>query len=142
MTEEKEFVVPEGVGPHEARELEMLLLGSKPMAMFSDEKAWGFDFGEARFDKHVESGELVKVSEIAEPGKDGIALRQVYYARPEAAWRIPVIQALIRQPYPRDADEAAAVEEITGKLLGYSDQEIQAFFHWRERSRENLQSNK
>jgi len=142
MTKDDEFSVPDGVGPHEERELEMLLAGSKPLAMFSDEKAWGFDFGEVRFDKHVESGELVKASEMGEPGKDGIALRRVYYARPEAAWRIPVLQALIREPYPRDADEAAAVEELTGKLLGYSDQEIQAFLRWRGCSQERLQPGK
>ena len=121
---------PEGVGPHEERELELMLAGAKPMAKFVDEKAWGYDFGEENFDKQVATGDLIKREEVCDFPKMEFPTRYVYYARPEEAWRIPVIHALQVEHLKSDERETPAQAEITGKLLGYSDDEIQVYIRW------------
>jgi len=129
-----EFWVPKGVGPHEERELDMLLAGTKPLAMFSDEKAWGYDFGEEEFDKYVATGDLIKQAEVYDFPRMEIPMRCVYYARPEEAWRLAVIHALTAEVHSVGHETNLQIS-ITGELLGYTDQEIDVFIGWVHRDK-------
>jgi len=120
------------VGPHEGRELELMLAGTKPLAMFIEVlPAEAGLIPEAAFAPHVRSGRLV-MREIITPASgvpdcpEGLSVRHVLYALPEEAWRIEAmllvcgVAASIRR-----WDEG--LERVTGKLLGYEDWQIDAF---------------
>jgi hypothetical protein len=83
------LVLPDGVGPHEGRELELLLSGSKPMAMFYEADTFPVSalYPEEQFMAHVQSDVLVRRDEFYR-GEDGVSVHYVYYALPIEAWRI------------------------------------------------------
>ena len=47
---------PPGVGPHEGKELDLMLAGTKPLALFSDAVEGASSFPEADFVPHVAAG--------------------------------------------------------------------------------------
>jgi len=125
--------LPPGVGPHEGRELDLMLGGAKPLAMFCDvgpSGSEGWAYPEAFFAPHVATGRLV-MREVCETLSDGPgSVRHLYYALPTEAWRIDAAQALSEAKFsPGDpmAHEACA---RLGRLLGYRETEIRAFLNW------------
>ena len=52
--------LPPGSGPHEGRELELMLAGAKPLAMFNDDLPEGMEPPEIAFDPYVAEGRFVK----------------------------------------------------------------------------------
>ena len=70
--------IPEGIGPHEGRELELMLSGEKPLAMFSDVIASGFEWPDAEFQPHVSSGRLIKKEFLAQTPDGRHTLRTVF----------------------------------------------------------------
>lgn len=120
------------IGPHEDRELELMLAGRKPLAMFTeispDETGV---IPEADFAPHVESGRLI-VREVFEPLEEepensgGQFVRRVLYALPEESWRIDAMLLVCRVAANlRRWDEG--LERVTGELLGYDKRQIDAF---------------
>lgn len=120
------------IGPHEDRELELMLAGQKPLAMFTEISP--IESGlipEADFAPHVSSGRFV-MREVFEPTPDtpdfpkGLSVRRVLYALPEHTWRIDAMLLTCRVAADlRRWDEG--IERITGMLLGYEDRQIDAF---------------
>jgi hypothetical protein len=88
------------IGPHEGIELELMLDGRKPLAMYVE--AHPLETGivpEETFRPHVESGGILMRERFepapAVPGRDGeLRIRRVLYALPEAAWRIEAMLLL------------------------------------------------
>jgi hypothetical protein len=120
------------IGPHEDRELELMLAGRKPLAMFTE---LSFDetglIPEAEFAPHVESGRLI-AREVFEPiegapgDSEGHFVRRVLYALPEEKWRIDAMLLVCRVATNlRRWDEG--LERVTGELLGYDKRQIDAF---------------
>jgi hypothetical protein len=119
--------VPEGVGPHEFRELELMLAGDKPLAVFVDEDPGNFEIPEADFDVHVAVGRFVKKEAVYPHPDRSYAPRYIYFALPEEAWRIDKLHA-INAAILGGSRKATENDELEiGGLLGYSDQQIQAY---------------
>jgi len=51
--------IPNGVGPHEFRELELMLAGIKPLAMFFDVIPPTIELPEAEFEPSLKSGQII-----------------------------------------------------------------------------------
>lgn len=57
--------VPPGVGPHNGRELELMLQGDKSMALFAAEPGMDADdIGDAGFAPFVDEGRILKFTQI------------------------------------------------------------------------------
>jgi hypothetical protein len=130
QTAMKESERPPGIGPHEGRELELLLTGEKPVARFrldglSEEY-------EARFRGAVARGEILKFDfPAAEPH-----LHRRFYCRHGEEWRVKVMDLIDRSLADRTL--AGFSEEdlhrLDGTLLGYQKSDIDIFIE-RIRSR-------
>jgi hypothetical protein len=118
---------------HCGRELELMLAGRKPLALFYDDAlapAGEAAIPEARFDAYVARGDLVKGAatlelpdpELGEPAR----VRYVLYALREEHWRIPaMLLALeLHGRAPGLADEG--LERMICALLGYTPEETAA----------------
>jgi hypothetical protein len=125
--------IPKEIGPHEGLELELLLSGDKPLAMFSDIVPSGFEWPDAAFEPYVASGILVK-KEYLTTLPDGHRVRHLFYAQPAEVWRIEEALALSLKPVAGGA-EADDCSARLGRLLGYNEEEVQAFLRWTRKNR-------
>ncbi|MBR9901947.1 MAG: hemin receptor [Rhodospirillales bacterium] len=117
--------LPPGIGPHNDRELELMLAGTKPMAMFSDAVHVSDYFPEADFAPHVETGRIVRVEEIIP--RPPHHMRYLLYALPGEEWRIEEALVMVRNLCAGTVKDHDADSARMGALLGYSDEEIEAF---------------
>ena len=117
----------EGIGPHELRELELMLAGRKPLAVFCDGVPASFELPEKDFAPHVASGRIIRREEIYLDPRADYPGRFVYYALPEEAWRIEALHRINEAIFTgrRKATEQNDIE--TGRLLGYAEEDIQRF---------------
>lgn len=122
--------LPDGIGPHEGRELELLLTGEKPVARFrldglSEEY-------EARFREAVEQGRILAFDFPAPQ----LHLHRRFYCRHGEEWRVKVMDLIDR--LLADRTLAGFSEEdlhrLDGTLLGYQKTDIDLFIE-RMRSR-------
>jgi hypothetical protein len=124
-------------GNHTGRELELMLAGKKPMAMFYDEVSHLPNEAivpDVAFAPHVRSGEFVRREHFVEGAHDprlkrNVRIQYVFFARSEEAWRIPaMILAMsigLKVGRPNEA-----LDRLEGALLGYTDDEIEAYCAW------------
>lgn len=124
------------IGPHEGCELALMLSGEKKLAVFHDvippngliaEEI----IPEAAFAPYVAAGRILCRSEDLPSRKLGQTVRYVCFALPEEAWRIDAFLFITRDVLTgrRPSDDA---DDITiGRLLGYSEDAIQAFLDYR-----------
>ena len=110
--------LPAGIGPHEGRELELMLAGTKPCAMFYDVLPSTQFIPDDDYAPYVNSGTLVRISHDIVHNEHTI--RYVFFTLPGHEWRAEALLKLRGK-----GDEGS--ETMTGQLLGYSDTEIQAF---------------
>src|SRR3546814_14764503 len=90
----KDEVAPKGVGPHEGRELELMLAGEKPLAMFGDAVGSAYEIPEIDFAPFVADGTFVRREEVYRPGGTGVPGRSVYFARAGEEWRIQTMHRI------------------------------------------------
>jgi hypothetical protein len=121
---------PAGIGPHEGRELELLLTGEKPVARFrldglSEEY-------EDRFREAVGRGEIV---EFDFPNPQ-LHLHRRFYCRHGEEWRVKVMDLIYRLLMERTLKgfTEEGLHRLDGTLLGYSKADIDLFIE-RIRSR-------
>ena len=124
--------LPKGIGPHEFRELELMLSGEKPMTMFVDEDPGNFVIPEADFDPHVRAGTFIKGEAIYPKPDDPYTPRFVYFALPSEGWRIDAMHAINGAVYSRRRKVTDDGEFEIGRLLGYSREQVQAFLNRRD----------
>ena len=120
--------MPPEIGPHEGRELEMMLAGEKPLAMFSDVVPPSFDWDEDQFQLYVDQGRLLKHEQTLQystPSKH--QQRFVYFALPNERWRIDRMSEI--NQHLSDVAHATnqQIEAEIGQLLGYSEREIDVY---------------
>jgi hypothetical protein len=118
-------------GPHEGRELELMLSGTKPLAMFVEpiprEVAY---FPETDFDARVTEGRLIKhesIDTIRHANGVTAQVRRVLYATPQEEWRIKavlLIEDLYQSLLPGWRPD---LDRAIGLLLGYDRQDIERF---------------
>jgi hypothetical protein len=115
--------LPDGIGPHEGRELELLLTGEKPVARFrldglSEEY-------ETRFREAVEQGRILEFDYPAPQ----LHLHRRFYCRHGEEWRVKVMDLIDR--LLADRTLAGFSEEdlhrLDGTLLGYQKTDIDLF---------------
>src|SRR5262245_66504208 len=80
------------IGPHEGRELELMLAGAKPLSMFLVPIDTEFEiFPEGEFDRLVSEGRLAKsvsLETVKHPDGPDTQVRRVLYALAGVEWRI------------------------------------------------------
>jgi len=118
--------LPAGVGPHNDKELELMLSGEKPLAMFSDLPGPDTVLPTAAFAPHVASGTIVMAT-FNELLPNDRTLRHEFYARPGEEWRIKPAFKLSQTKYSVWCKAAANDCREIGRLLGYSEADIEIF---------------
>ncbi|ASI68631.1 hypothetical protein BA022_08760 [Diaphorobacter nitroreducens] len=119
---------------HTNRELELMLEGRKPLAVFCDEVSVlpnEHIIPEARFAPHVASGMMVREQITLEgPYHPGLGrhTQEVYvlFALAHEAWRIRAF-VLIKRVRARTGEYNETLERIESELLGYTQAEIDAW---------------
>jgi hypothetical protein len=118
--------------PHVGRELDMMLAGEKPMAMFygdADSEPDERIIPEQRFDKYVEAGAFVKKAFVFECAVDPrtktpVRVKYVLYASAAEQWRTEAMHlALETMMAMGRADEG--LDRIMASLLGHSLEDIE-----------------
>lgn len=118
---------------HTGRELELMLAGKKPLAMFYaeiGELPHEELIPEERFAPYVNSGEFVRGETILEGAyhpiwKRNVKVKYVFFALKNEAWRIPAMM-LVRTTQLKTTAPDITCERLTGTLLGYTEAEIDA----------------
>lgn len=115
------------IGPHEGKELELMLSGSKPMALFWRELGMPDDHvGDSGFAKHVDEGRILKFTEC-EPDR---SIETYRYCLPTEEWRAKLSTLISRMCTDGTAFEIFTPHDLgrlEGTLLGYSKESIEAF---------------
>lgn len=119
---------PYPYAPHTNRELEMMLAGEKPFAMFAHERVDGFEKADALanqdFATHVAEGTLsehLKTFRAKGPDETMLDIDYYFYARQGEEWRVEAFSLLLELLH-RGA-WCPQLEWLSGKLLGYSDEQ-------------------
>ncbi|MCB1533042.1 MAG: hypothetical protein KDJ35_09265 [Alphaproteobacteria bacterium] len=120
------------IGPHEGKELALMLAGKKPLAMFHDLVPTSGTIPEEiipeqAFAPHVTAGTIKRFAADFTNTRNGDTIRYVLFALPGAEWRAEFLLWLNREFYADRSAWNSAHDELTGKLLGYSDADIQDF---------------
>lgn len=130
--------LPPGIGPHELRELELMLKGEKPLAMFSDAVPGTIELPEADFEPYVKSGRIVKRVEFLDSTISDHTFRFLYYALPGEEWRISELHRLITAGHLENYRFNGDDERRIGRLLGYSDAQIETFLRHANKVKKSL----
>lgn len=126
MTDDQ-IELPAGIGPHEGRELELMLSGEKPLAMFYDIVPATIELPEAEFEPFVASGRIVKRTALYVDHKMGITHRYLFYALPGEEWRIEEMQAFKEAMFSASYRHDPSVDRRAGWLLGYDDRDVDVY---------------
>jgi len=122
---------PPEIGPHEGRELSLMLAGEKPLARFSEAVAARHLLPEALFAPHVASGHIVKREYPHTDTATGISAISIYYALPTEEWRIAALLEIDTVIISGKRMATDADDREIGRLLGYTEVEIAAFLSWK-----------
>jgi hypothetical protein len=119
------------VGPHEGRELGLMLSGSKPLSMFVESLPAEFEiFPERDFDRLVSQGKLKKrtsMKSASSPTGQDVSVRRVFYALPDEEWRIQAMLLVLDLYDSLVPGWRPDLERVTGLLLGYDRADIEKF---------------
>ncbi|MEK9672632.1 MAG: hypothetical protein VW268_09025 [Rhodospirillaceae bacterium] len=120
--------LPPGIGPHEGRELELMLSGRKPLAMFNDDWPDDLESPEAVFAPCVSDGLFIKVEiTVASPSGNGRKLRIYLFALPGEELKLRRIIEIQRGFFVENVKTTPELEAEIGRLLGYGEKDIQVF---------------
>lgn len=119
--------LPPGVGPHNGRELQMMLRGEKPMALFSAEPGMDAeDVGDADFQPFVEERRILKFSQT----DPETSVEERRYCLPTEEWRCKLsqmISQMCRSGKAFDVFTTNDLARLEGTLLGYTKDSVEAF---------------
>ena len=118
------------IGPHEGKELELMLAGKKHLAYFGDAiPADGSPISEdiipeQRFAPYVQNGTLKRFEQQFPWPEQKRTLQHVCFTTPGHEWRAELCFCLHKALFAHNMPVDAAFEFIVGRLLGYSDDDI------------------
>jgi hypothetical protein len=120
------------IGPHEGKELELMIKGQKKFAFFHDilpEKgSIGEDIiPEQMFASYVQQGKIKRFAEDIQNKKTGDIIRYVCFVMPGEEWRAQFLLWFKRQFLSGKITCDASHEYIIGYLLGYDEADIKDF---------------
>lgn len=120
---------------HTNRELELMLAGRKPLAMFYDEVSFlphDEIIPESKFAPYVLAGSFVRGEQTYERefnvglGRN-IKIQYVFFALAAHAWRIPALALLLEVRHRTGNWQSEELERMESMLLGYTDSEVDAW---------------
>ena len=120
------------IGPHEGKELELMLSGDKKLAVFHDTLP---DDGvisediipEEKFAPYVADGNIKRLSRDIPNMRKGGALRFVCFTLPDEEWRAEFFLWYKSGFLRGDLQYHPAQERIIGALLGYAQSDIEDY---------------
>jgi hypothetical protein len=123
------------IGPHQGKELELMLAGTKKLALFhdaltADETISEEIIPEKAFAPYVERGQIIRAAKDVHVS-DGSIIRYVCFALPGEEWRMQFCLWLAEQRTLKLIPPDDACDIIVGRLLGYSEEDIEHFLHVR-----------
>lgn len=122
---------PPEIGPHEDRELELMLSGEKPLAYFCELTRADFEWPDEEFEPYVQSGQILKREVLHTETILGVdeEIRFLFYALPGEEWRIDKAHAN-RMRGNENGIETEFDSREMGALLGYTDHQIDVYISW------------
>ena len=120
------------IGPHEGKELELMLMGDKKLAIFHDAVPSEGQISEEiipenAFAAHVQAGTIKRFSKDIYNTKSGNLIRYVCFTLPNEEWRASFILWLKEERLVGRVLHDPAHDAIIGRLLGYDEQDIEEF---------------
>lgn len=129
------------IGPHEGKELDLMLKGQKPFAMFHDIAKSEYTspegiIPEQLFSIYVTSGQVIRKEKVFHSNKHpNEQIKYVCFALPDQSWRIDTFFWILNQFYNGDTFPNHADDIMIGRLLGYSKEDIDDYLtNLKERS--------
>jgi len=121
---------------HDGRELELMLAGAKPAAMFCDRvpDGPGIARAAAAFAPHVAAGRVVEHRSDHRRPDGRVAQHRVVYTLPGEEWRAAALHALHERLYAGRGTWSLGYEAEVSLLLGYSGEEARRHVEGRLRS--------
>jgi len=107
------LILPEGVGPHEGREFELMVAGRKPLARFCEVAEYSGYFPIKDFAPLLVSG-LVVERERTYRSRDRVPIKCLYYPPRQEAWRIDAPSLANTEPWRANAVSIACVIPWSG----------------------------
>lgn len=120
------------IGPHEGKELELMLSGQKKLALFHDALLEGQLIPEEiipdqAFAPYVSRGDILRFQiDINIAGKNE-TIRYVLFSLPDEDWRAKTVLWMKRQTLIDHKPSHPHDDVIIGRLLGYKDNDIQDY---------------
>lgn len=115
---------------HTNRELELMIAGKKPLAVFAHEPAEGFEKSDALagqdFDRYVKSGtifEHVRTRQVEGPDRSIIRISYYFYTLKGEEWRVEAYCMLLDMLHNKGW--CSHLEWLQGTLLGYTEDQNQ-----------------
>lgn len=120
------------IGPHEGKELELMLAGKKRLAVFhdvfiTDLKNCEEIIPEVAFKPHVESGAIIRKSLDIRAAKDGTIITYVCFTPKGHEWRADVFFWIKQETIGNGRPSDHAFETMIGRLLDYEEYDILDF---------------
>jgi hypothetical protein len=120
------------IGPHEGKELELMLARVKPFAAFGDVVP---EIGtipeeiipEKAFSPYVEQGNILRFSRDIAGNKTDEIMRYVCFCLPGEQWRADTYFWLRENMRNGKFPDDHACDRIIGRLLGYGEADIEEF---------------
>lgn len=117
------------IGPHEGKELDLMLAGKKHLAVFYED-----NIPEDTFSSHVNNGSLLRFEETFVTPEGG-TIRYVCFTTPGEAWRANAFFWSKREIFSGERPFDDAYEYFIGRLLGYEESDIVHFLTHQANSR-------
>ncbi|WP_428248639.1 hypothetical protein [Ferrovibrio sp.] len=118
------MAMPPGINPHDGRELELMLRGTKKFAVFAAPAVARDSLPDASFAPHVATGRFLRREFTSNHKATGTPMVTICFALAGEGWRVDALRSL--QALPRSDEQ----ERQIGRLLGYTAEEIAAYLEY------------
>lgn len=120
------------IGPHEGKELELMLAGKKKLAIFHDALIDDRNIPEdiipeKAFAPYVAKGAIKRLSQDTPVVKSGSIIHYVCFTLPGEEWRAEFFIWLKSKTLKGEIPNDHAHDVVIGKLLGYKDSDIEDY---------------
>lgn len=120
------------IGPHQGRELELMLAGKKHLAMFCEALVEGQDIPELiipekAFAPYVQNNVLSRISQDMAISKSPYLARHVFFTTKGQEWRAAAFLAMQAECLAGTRPFDEAHEFFVGRLLGYEESDIRHY---------------
>jgi hypothetical protein len=118
------------IGPHEGRELSLMLAGEKPLAFFFEVAGETGIIPDDTFAPYVASGEILRFERVFEPSPglpEMPSVRVVFFCQPGEGWRVDAAVKIVEPVFSQGTSPTDRDDAELGRLLGYSEEDIDDF---------------